>query len=380
MTETTTRPTTLHTRLGVRPIINAAGTLTKFGGSIMPREVREAMLDAGSTFVDLVELQHAVGARIAELTHNEAAYVSCGAAAGLTLVTAALITGPDEAKAERLPLPDGPMYDVLIHRSQRFGYDHAIRMVGVNLVEFGVGNGAQEWELEAAYSDRTIAVVFLAGALNEQRALPIETVIASAHRHNVPVIVDAAAQIPPIENLWRYTRDLGADIAIFSGGKALRGPQPSGLVLGRKAIIENIYVNASPNANIGRPMKVGKEELGGILAAVEWSLRQDEKALLERYEAVVQFFIDRFDGKKPGLSVRRDFPSEAGQPHPRALFTFDEKVLGLATDKIVQALQDGEPSIVVASRRRSMYLNPQTLEDGEEKIIARRLAEVLGIG
>ncbi|HLH72440.1 MAG TPA: aminotransferase class V-fold PLP-dependent enzyme [Chloroflexota bacterium] len=379
MTETTTRPT-IHTRLGVRPIINAAGTLTKFGGSIMPREVREAMLEAGSAYVDLVELQRAVGARIAELTHNEAAYVSCGAAAGLTLVTAALITGPDEAKAERLPLPDGPKFDVLIHRSQRFGYDHAIRMVGVNLVEFGMGNGAQEWELEAAYTDRTIGVVFLAGYFNEQRALPIETVIASAHRHHVPVIVDAAAQIPPIETLWRYTRDLGADIIIVSGGKALRGPQPTGLVLGRKAIIDNIYVNANPNANIGRPMKVGKEELAGILTAVEWSLRQDEKALLQRYEDVVSYFIERLDGKKPGLSVRRDFPSEAGQPHPRALLTFDEKTVGLGAHEVSQALRDGEPSIVVATRRGAIYLNPQTLEEGEEKIIARRLAEVLGIG
>src|SRR5207253_1790897 len=143
---------------------------------------------------------------------------------------------------------------------------------------FGVGIGAQLWELEAAYSARAIAVVFLAGQSNEERALPIEQVIESAHRHNVPVIVDAAAQLPPHTNLWRYTRDLGADIVIFSGGKGLRGPQPTGLVLGRKSIIDGIYVNASPNANIGRPMKVGKEELAGILAATELYLQQDHEA------------------------------------------------------------------------------------------------------
>src|SRR5579862_6807299 len=140
MTEIATRPSGVYERLGVKRIINAAATLTRLGGSIMPLEVRQAMVEAGDSFVDVVELQRAVSARIAELTHNEAAYVTSGAAAGLALVTAALITGPDEAKAERLPLPDGPKYDVLIHKSQRFVYDHAIRMVGVNLVEFGSGN------------------------------------------------------------------------------------------------------------------------------------------------------------------------------------------------------------------------------------------------
>src|SRR5579884_2116859 len=380
MADIVTRTPGVYERLGLRRVINASATLTRLGGSIMPPEVRQAMVEAGESFVDIVEMQRAVSARIAELTHNEAAYVSSGAAAGLALVTAALITGPDEAKAERLPLPDGPKYDVLIHKSQRFVYDHAIRMVGVNLVEFGMGGGAQPWELEAAYTDRTIAVVFLAGLINEQRALPIEHVIESAHRHNVPVIVDAAAQLPPPENLWRFTRDLGADIAIFSGGKGLCGPQPTGLVLGRKSIIEGIYVNASPVQNIGRPMKVGKEELAGILAALEWYLRQDHKAIMKRYEDVVQLFVERFDGKKPGVSARRDFPSEAGQPHPRALITLDPAVLGFGVDHVVKALRDGEPSIAVAGGRAGIYINPQTLQEGEERIVARRLAEILGVG
>ncbi|MGH2457387.1 MAG: aminotransferase class V-fold PLP-dependent enzyme [Chloroflexota bacterium] len=380
MADTVTRVPGIHERLGLRRVINASATLTRLGGSIMPPEVRQAMVEAGESFVDLIDMQRAVSGRIAELTHNEAAYVTSGAAAGLTLVTAALITGTDEVKAERLPLPDGPKYDVLIHKSQRFGYDHAIRMVGVNLVEFGVGNGAQLWELEAAYSEQTIAVIYLAGAVNEQRALPIEQVIESAHRHHVPVIVDAAAQIPPPENLWRFTRDLGADVAIFSGGKGLCGPQPTGLALGKKSILEGIYVNASPNANIGRPMKVGKEELGGILAAVEWYLGQDHPAIMRRYEAVVQLFVGGFDGKKPGIAARRDFPSEAGQPYPRALITIDPATVGFGIDHVVKALRDGEPSIAVSGSRKGVYINPQTLREGEEKIVARRLAEVLGIG
>jgi L-seryl-tRNA(Ser) seleniumtransferase len=381
MTEIATRPVGTYEKLGVRRIINAAATLTRLGGSVMPREVRQAMLEAAESYVDVVELQRAVSARIAELTRNEAAYVTSGAAAGLALVTAALITGTDEAKAERLPLPDGPKYDVLIHKSQRFVYDHAIRMVGVNLVEFGPGNGApQPWELEAAYTDRTIAVVFLAGQTNEDRALPLEQVVESAHRHNVPVIVDAAAQLPPPENLWRFTRELGADIAIFSGGKGLQGPQPTGLVLGSKSIIEGIYVNASPNQNIGRPMKVGKEELAGINAAVEWYLRQDHAAMMQRYEDVVRRFVAAFDGKRAGVTARRDFPSEAGQPMPRAFIAIDRAATGLTTHDVAKALREGEPSIAVGGGRAGIYLNPQTLQEGEETIVIRRLAEVLGIG
>lgn len=380
MAEVMTQKPGLYERLGIKRIINASATLTRLGGSIMPEEVRQAMVEAGDSFVDIVDLQRAVSARIAELTHNESAYVTSGAAAGLALVTASLITGEDPVKAERLPLPDGPNYDILIHKSQRFGYDHAVRMVGVNLVEFGVGGGAELWELEAAYTERTIGVLFLAGQVNEERALPIEQVIQSAHRHNVPVIVDAAAQIPPPENLWRFTRDLGADIAIFSGGKGLCGPQPTGLVLGKKAITDGIYVNASPNANIGRPMKVGKEELGGILAAVEWYLRQDHAAIMQRYEDVVAGFVAAFDGKRPGVSARRDFPSEAGQPYPRALVTIDSAVVGLTARDIAKKLMDGDPAVAVSGGRRGIYLNPQTLREGEEKIVTRRLAEILEIG
>jgi len=195
----------------------------------------------------------------------------------------------------------------------------------------------------------------------------------------VPVIVDAAAQIPPVENLWRFTRDLGADIVIFSGGKGLRGPQPTGLVLGKKSIVDGIYVNASPVQNIGRPMKVGKEEMAGILAAVEWYLRQDHDTILRRYEEIVQYFVSALNGKRPGVSARRDFPSEAGQPMPRAFVELDKKVLGFGPDHVVKALRDGDPVIAVAGERAGIYLNPQTLEEGEEKIVARRLSEVLGI-
>ena len=372
----------IYERLGVRPVVNASATLTRLGGSVMPPVVREAMVEAAGAFVDLVELQRAVSREIARLTHNEAAYVPSGAAAGLVLVTAALITGTDEAKVAALPLPEGPRHEVLIHACQRFGYDFAVRSVGVHLREFGAKRAPDSAttlaDLEAAYSDRTLYVLYLAGIKNEQGALPLEDVVRSAHARRVPVVVDAAAQIPPAENLWRFTRDLGADLAIFSGGKGLRGPQPTGLVLGRADIIEGIYPNAVPNARIGRPMKVGKEELGGILAAVEWYLAQDEPATLCRYEDVVRLFVEGLAGF-PGVAAERDYPSEAGQPYPRCLVTVDSTTARVTRDDLMRALWEGEPRIAVAAAPEGgIWINPQTLAEGEERIVLRRLREILG--
>lgn len=394
----------IYERLGIRPIVNAAATLTRLGGSVMPPDVRQAMVEGGASFVDLVDLQRAVSREIAELTHNEAAFVPSGAAAGLVLVTAALITGTDEAKVAALPLPEGPRHEVLIHACQRFGYDFAVRSVGVSLREFGPprkpGAATRLADLEASYTDRTLYVLYLAGVKNEIGALPLEEVIRSAHARGVPVVVDAAAQLPPAENLWRYTRDLGADVAIFSGGKGLRGPQPTGLMLGRADIIEGIYPNAVPNARIGRPMKVGKEELCGILAAVERYLGQDEEATIRRYEEVVKLFVDGLAGL-PGISAKRDYPSEAGQPHSRCLITVDPRVARVGRDELMRLLWDGEPRIAVSGAPdggiwptlrqssggparaasdesgRGIWLNPQTLAEGEELIVLRRLREIL---
>ncbi len=367
----------IYERIGVRPVINAATNLTRLGGSIMPTEVRQAMMEAADSYVNIVDMQRAVSARVAALTHNESAYVSSGAAAALTLVTAALITACDEARVRRLPLPDGPNYDVLIHKSQRNGYDRAVAQVGVNIVEFGLGCSKTEaWELEAAYTPRTLAVYYFTGALKEKYALPLGHVVKSAHARGIPVVVDAAAQLPPVENLWRYTRDLGADIAIFSGGKGLCGPQPTGLALGRKSIIDGIYVNASPAHGIGRPMKVGKEEMAGLLAAVERFVRLDHKAVMARYEAVVQSFLEGLAGI-PGVTAFREFPNESGQMMPCAVVNLDESVLGMTRDAVVSALLSGEPSIAVGASHMGIYLNPQPLRDGEEGIVIERLKEVL---
>lgn len=361
------------TSLGLRPVINAAATLTKLGGSVMPPEVVVAMSEGAKSHLDLMALQRAVGARIAELTHNEAAYISSGAAGGIVMAVASVLAGTNPEKIANFPTLTGfDKTEIIVHRSQRNGYDYAARQTGAIFVEI---SGTVE-SLEAAISERIGGVLWFAGTHFAHDALPIETVIEVAYVHRIPVIVDAAAQIPAMSNLWHFTRDLGADLAIFSGGKGLRGPQSSGLVLGRPELIEGCYANGSPNTSIGRPLKVGKEELFGILAAVEWSLAQDEEATLARYENIVQFWISGLS-ELPGVTVERGYPSEAGQPHGRAIVTLDETAKMNAPSSI-QVLWDNDPCIAASTfGTGSIALNPQSIKDGEEVAIVDAIRNCL---
>ena len=376
----------IYKRLGIRTVINGNATLTRLGGSIMPSEVVEAMVEASKHFVDIIELQKRVGEEIAALTHNEAAYVSCGAAAALTLSTAACITGLDATKREKLPRLDaslsrkptrGLRSEVIVHRHGRVGYDFAVRQVGVTFVEIGDENGTTSDELENAISEKTAAIFYFANPGREHLWVPYEEAIAIAQRHGVPLIVDAAAQLPPPENLWRFT-EMGADLALFSGGKGLCGPQSSGLIVGKKSLIEAIAFNGPPHPFIGRGMKVGKEEMVGLLAAVKWYLDQDHEALQQSYEDQVTYYDEVFADIQ-GVTVHRIFPSEAGQPMPRTEIRFDAEQLGITRDEILQQLAEGEPSIDIAGAGADgVIINGQTLMPGEIEIIAQRLKEILG--
>jgi L-seryl-tRNA(Ser) seleniumtransferase len=361
---------TLYQDLGLPKVINAAATLTRLGGSKMPPEVVAAMVEASESFIPLDEMQVKVGERIAQLTNNEAAYVSSGAAGGIVAAVAACIAGTDPVKINDFPyLKHAEKTEVIIIRTQRNGYDYAARQTGATIVEPEPTLEA----LEAAIGPKTACVLWFAGALSNGSPA-IEDAIALAHEKGVPFIVDAAAQVPPISNLWHFTRDLGADIAIFSGGKGLRGPQSSGLVLGRPDLIEACRLNGSPWSSIGRPMKVGKEEMVGSLAAVAWSLEQDETALLERYETVVHGWIEDLSRLK-GVKVSRVFPSEAGQPMPRAKVEFTDES-GVTRDEVVERLKAGTPRVEVGLdtvQTNALYLNPQTLEPGEEDIVTQKL-------
>jgi uncharacterized pyridoxal phosphate-dependent enzyme len=369
----------IYEKLGVRRVVNANATRTDLGGSLMPAPVLDAMREAAGSFVDMHALQQAVSARLAEITHNEAALVSNGCAAGLFLGTLACMTGDDLGALARL-VEDGPAAlrrnEVVIHAAHRNPYDRSVRLAGARIVQVGNVWQTFDWELAAALGERTAAVMYFYG--NRQRsqgALPLETVIEIAHAANVPVLVDGAAQLPPVENLWRFTK-MGADLVFFSGGKGLRGPQASGLIVGRRDLINACAIHAAPNQRLGRPMKVGKEEMVGLLTAVELYVAMDQSEFRARSEAVVAAWVEEL-GAIPGVVARRDFPSEAGQSLPRAHIAFAPPV-GLSGDVVRDTLLAGTPSISVAvADGGGVFLNPETLQPGEDRIVSDRLIEVI---
>lgn len=369
---------TSYADLGIRPVINANATLTKLGGSVMPPEVLDAMVEASKSFVDLHELQLKVGERLAQLTRNEAAYVSTGAAAGLVLATAACVAGDDPALITKLPNDlNGLKNEVIVHKSHRNGYDHAVRQVGVTLVEIGNVGNTEPWELEQAINARTAAIFWFQGSMSGHGDLPLQRVVEIGNARGVPVIVDGAAQVPPTDNLWKWTQ-MGASLAIFSGGKDLRGPQASGLVVGRQELIEAIRVNGSPNHGIGRPMKVGKEEMMGLLKAVEIYLEIDQDARRSQDEETVAGWCHVLN-KLAGVTATRSFPNEAGQPLPRAHVVIDPSAAKIDRDQLVQQLLQGEPAISVApAGSDGIYLNPMTLADGEDETVLDTLLKILG--
>jgi L-seryl-tRNA(Ser) seleniumtransferase len=368
----------IYEQLGVKKLINAWGTVTRIGGSKMPPEVLEAMCEAAQAYVDIDELLRKAGERIAKLIGVEAAFITSGAAAGLAVATAACIAGTDPVKVARLPDTSGMKNEIIILKCHRFRYDQAVRLTGAKLVEVGLADRTLPEELEAAINERTAAIIYLAEAEHVRGSLPLVMVCNIAKKHNVPVIVDAAAELPPIDNLRRFL-EVGADLVIFSGGKDIRGPQSSGLILGKKSLIEACAANSCPNHSIGRPMKVDKETIVGLLKAVEIYVQQDFKGRMQRWEEIVQYFVTELDGLK-GIKAWRGFPTEPGiQPTciPRAYIEISEEELGISIPEIQARLREGDPGIVVGTFEKGLVLNPQMLEDGEEKIVVGRLKEIL---
>lgn len=367
----------IHDDLGIRPVINASATLTKLGGSIMPAEVIAAMQDAARYHIDIEELHTRVGTKLAELTGNEAAMVSTGAAAGIVLTIAACMTQGKRELAQLLPHAEKlPKNEVIMFTSHRNGYDFAVRQTGAKVIEIGTDKHTELAELEAAINERTAAFIWFQGNMSGIGDFPIEKVIELCSARNVPVIVDGAAQLPPVENLHRFT-EMGAACAIFSGGKDLRGPQASGLVVGKRWLIDAMRPLGSPNQGIGRPMKVGKEEMAGLLAAVKRYITLDHEERRERDERVVAGWNATLNSIA-GIHAHRSFPNEAGQPLPRCEFIIDPLVAGITRDEVIKQLWEGEPRIAVAEAgEHGIFLNAMTLSDEETNVVAERLKQIL---
>jgi len=373
----------IYADLGVTPVINAAGTLTTLGGSLILPEVMEVMVDASRSFVPLDELHLAAGRRIAELLGVEAAHVCAGASAGIVLMAAACMAGSDPQRIRQLPDTAGMRDVFVVQRSHRQSFDQALRVAGGVLreVEPDAAQLAQ-----AVRADDVAAVFYTYAWFCTGEVLSLAQVAEIAHQAGVPVIVDAAAEVPPLENWWRFNVD-GADLVAWSGGKAIRGPQCSGFVAGRADRVEACRLNDNPYSSVGRSMKVGKEEIAGLVKAVELYVARDHAADGLVYDRRVARVLETLEGV-PGLAARRQMPYGIGQQIPHVSLTWDQATLGLTYEELCQALLDGRPRIAVQVIRPigeehdpynfpQIRVHPHTLREGEETIVAERIRAIV---
>ena len=352
--------------LGVRPLINCVGTVTTLSGSLILPEVRQAMVEASQRYVAIRELMEAAGARIASVMQCEWGLVTNGCAAALTQVTAACVAGSDPEKVARLPDTTGMKDEVIVQSAHRVGYDRAVTAVGVRFVEV-----ATQAELEAAFSDRT-AMLFLFGDAYDRGQIPVRQMVETGHAHGVPSLVDAAAERPDVPN-WYLAQ--GADAVAYSGGKCLRGPQASGLVLGRKELLQAAFANGCPHGSIGRPMKVGKEEIMGLLAAVEQWMERDHQAEWREWERRLEVIAGAVNGIASMKTAVR-LPGRSNVT-PTLVVSWDAGTVGIDAAKVRERLSAGEPRIEVSGGPDAVTINPYMMEEGEDVLVGRRLAEVL---
>ena len=373
-----------YNRLGVKRIINAASWITVYGGSIMPPAVVQAMDDASHWFVDMHELNEKAGNIIATLTGAEAGLVTAGSAAGMVLEAAATMAGNDPAKIWQLPDTSNMKNEIILHRAHRVNYDHSFRAAGAMLVEIGNASTTQEWELENAINENTAAVAYIFGP-RRGGAIPLRRTVEIAHQHDIPVIVDAAAMLPPLENLSRFIEE-GADLVSFSGGKGVMGPQSTGILAGRADLIEAAYANGAPNSvSVGRAAKVCKEEIAGLITALEIFVDTDFEAVNAAWRAKCAHVVEELK-EIPGLRVEleeaRPDHLEGGSNFAKAVIHFDQDWNGPNIEDINQMLFDGDPGVRVglSDIGDALAVYPVALQPGEEEILAARLKEVLTTG
>jgi D-glucosaminate-6-phosphate ammonia-lyase len=393
-------------RLGVRTIANASGPSTRLSGGIMRLEVAEAMAEASQWCVDLAELQGRASEILAEVTGADAGYVTAGASAALMLASAACLAGLDPARMNRLPDTTRMANEVVMARSQRNMYDRAVAQAGAKLVEVGIpdrfsGAGvrdAQVWEYEAAISDKTAAILWVAQPHSEPS---LTEIVALARRHGLPVIVDAAGQLPPAENLKRFIAE-GADLVAFSGGKAIGGPQASGILVGRRDLVQSAALQqldhdtyfeqwsppaslfdknalvGLPASGIGRAAKCGKEEIVGLLTALKFFLAEDSDERHQRRLAICQEIVNGLQSIEGATVTLVDRKVGRG---PTVEVAVHADVLGFSAHDLVKRLQDGDPSVHANHTRVRdgiVVFGPPSMKHGDAAIVIRRVRAELG--
>ena len=365
-----------YQKLGVKPIINAAGSVTKYGGTRTRPEVLEVMAGAARIMVNVDDLNRKAGEEIARLTGAQAGFVCSGAAGGLVLQAAACIAGKDPVKMRQLPDTTGMKNEIIIQNMHRFPYEQAYRAGGAKLVEIGDSRYSHPWELEGAIGENTAAVAFLCAPLTNRRAISLPQVCEIAHSKGVPVVVDAASMLPPRANLRRYLAD-GADMVAYSGGKGIRGPQGTGILCGRADLIEAAAAHANPAQFLGRPMKVAKEEVVGLVTALTMFLDGDEEAEMREYRVLAEQVVDALK-EVPGLEITLEH-DEHDYLIPHALLRFGPDWRGPSRNEIAKVMEEGETAIYLhqLGQPDELAVDPLNLTQEETDLVVRRLREEL---
>lgn len=357
--------------LGVKPFINAAGTYTTLTASLMPREVMQAMEYASRKFYRLHDVQDAVGKRIAEMLEVEAAMVTSGAAGALTVGTAACLTGKDQKAILQLPDLTGLKSEVIVQKSHRYGYDHAVRACGVKMVEVETAE-----EFSRAVNAKTAMALFF-NANEPVGKISAMDFIALGKKHGVPTFNDCSADVPPVENLRKYSK-MGFDLVTFSGGKGICGPQSAGILLGRKDLIEAARLNTSPYSDsLARGQKVNKEEMLGMLVALDLYMKRDHAAEWKEWERRVKKIQDAVAGM-PTLTTEVDIPPIANHV-PHIIFKWDQSKIKVSPLEVMKQLRESEPSIEVtpSTNAKQLVIGVWMMQPGEAEIVAAKLREVL---
>ncbi len=395
----------IYERFGVDPIINASGSVTRLGGAPMPESVLRAFCDAAGEAVSLEQLQAAASLRIARATGTEAGLVTAGSAAALTVGTAAMMTGYDLARMERLPFADGFPNEFVIAREQRSGYDHAVRAAGARLVEVGfneiVANAGvrrtEVWEYESAFGPQTAGVVYVYSSTSQP---PLAKVVERSHRFKIPVLVDAAGELPPRSNL-KAIAATGADLVAFSGGKAIRGPQSTGILCGRRELIgaaavqmldmddhvdlwnppvefiDKAHLGGIPRHGIGRNLKVSKEEIVALLTALELFTSGSYDADLSAFRSYLEAITGQLSDAHASCKI---VDKEDGQSSPILFVQLNESALGRSAFDVCRRLRLGTPPIYLGHGRLPegiLVVNPLCLNAERAATLGQRLREEL---
>ncbi len=358
--------------LGIRTFINAAGTYTFMTGSVMPDEVMETIQASSKIFMLLDEVQDKVGEKIAAITHAEAAVVSAGCFSAMTLGLAGVLTGLDNEKVQALPHLEGTGMPsvVIMQKGHNVGYSHALLNTGCTIVSVETLE-----ELEKAIDDKTALLWFL-HIQSDRGQITHEQWVEVAKRRGIPSMIDIAADVPPIENLWRFN-DMGFDLVCLSGGKALRGPQSAGILMGKKKYIQAARLSMPPRgANIGRGMKINKEEILGMYVALDKFVNTDQDKLWKMWEDRAAR-IGAAAKSVPGVTVETHVP-ELGNHTPTLKITWDQSKVKMDVKELQEKLRNGTPSIeFMPGPDNSVGMTAWMLQPGEDKIVARRLKEEL---